>query len=807
MNTLTCLDLYQTKQHMYITGQLYKRSDCYRILKIDRSSVDQHVVTVDNTEYSRVEIDSLLQMIDDGNKSQGGLKSVLRGCYGLVGFVKFNLLYLYIISKASEIACINGHYVYQIEQVRLIPVTNVNFSANAQLSQELQQLKRSDDELRKIDLLSSVDLTKHCYFSYTCDLTHTFQNLLTADRPQQIRDKYMWNYFLCSNGFSLDQIKYGNCWVLPIIHGFVESANVNQSLNITLIARRSRHYAGVRYMRRGIDDNGNVANEVETEQILQDQFYLSSHVQIRGSIPVHWQQEVNNLVPKPPITIHFVDPYYRSTLKHFSQLRSYYGASGITVLNLVKHNDLRRETILLGAFNAAISFVNQFLPSGERINYIAFDMAKASKQSKQNWQTAQQQRAKSRSSDEGTFLPNKTNKNDVISILERITADSVQQTGLFCIKKCSGEILQVQRGIIRTNCIDCLDRTNAAQFIIGKLALCRQLNSMKLSSKSYLTFDNDSVKLLMRMCNDMGNVIALQYGGSALVNTMETYRRKNAAARSRASSASDGNTQEDDEMEYGGMGNVFNQRLQSYLYSSRDMLETIKRYYSNSFTDAEKQEAINLFIGYDSQNSNYVHVNSTSVESLIKSFQELPRLSESNNSQESEEHTERDSTVSAQTSSESLLVSLQDCIEYKLLERASAEGRMQQDVVLQSPVTVLSRKKSSPLMLSGGTELNTSESMNNYSSQNGKYNKSSDWSEFIDVKNDFKLKDLSEKEIDEYQRYVDQFKGDKFESDDNLQQYNYDYYAQYVKMELKPVSKEDMQIFSDYVNFTKVLEA
>lgn len=73
---------------------------------------------------------------------------------------------------------------------------------------------------------------------------------------------------------------------------------------------------------------------------------------------MHWQQEVNNLVPKPPISIHFVDPYYRSTLKHFSQLRSYYGASGITVLNLVKHNDLRRETILLGAFNAAISFVN-----------------------------------------------------------------------------------------------------------------------------------------------------------------------------------------------------------------------------------------------------------------------------------------------------------------------------------------------------------------------------------------------------------------------------------------------------------------
>lgn len=31
---------------------------------------------------------------------------------------------------------------------------------------------------------------------------------------------------------------------------------------------------------------------------------------------------------------------------------------------------------------------------------------------------------------------------------------------------------------------------------------------------------------------------------------------------------------------------------------SRDMIETVKRYYSNSFTDSEKQESINLFLGY-----------------------------------------------------------------------------------------------------------------------------------------------------------------------------------------------------------------
>jgi hypothetical protein len=32
-----------------------------------------------------------------------------------------------------------------------------------------------------------------------------------------------------------------------------------------------------------------------------------------------------------------------------------------------------------------------------------------------------------------------------------------------------------QNGIVRTNCIDCLDRTNAAQLIIGKCALGHQV--------------------------------------------------------------------------------------------------------------------------------------------------------------------------------------------------------------------------------------------------------------------------------------------------------------------------------------------
>jgi len=62
---------------------------------------------------------------------------------------------------------------------------------------------------------------------------------------------------------------------------------------------------------------GNVANEVETEQIVSEPLVTSftdsvhhgvgapsnytSYVQLRGSIPLHWTQDVANMSPRPPI--------------------------------------------------------------------------------------------------------------------------------------------------------------------------------------------------------------------------------------------------------------------------------------------------------------------------------------------------------------------------------------------------------------------------------------------------------------------------------------------------------------------------
>ena len=51
-----------------------------------------------------------------------------------------------------------------------------------------------------------------------------------------------------------------------------------------------------------------------------------------------------------------------------------------------------------------------------------------------------------------------------------------------------------QTGVLRVNCVDCLDRTNTAQFVAGKCALGYQLYAMGVLSEPKLPFDCDTIR-------------------------------------------------------------------------------------------------------------------------------------------------------------------------------------------------------------------------------------------------------------------------------------------------------------------------
>jgi hypothetical protein len=129
-----------------------------------------------------------------------------------------------------------------------------------------------------------------------------------------------------------------------------------------------------------------------------------------------------------------------------------------------------------------------------------------------------------------------------MGILEDVCEESIQYTHFFHGGAARNAVASPQHrdtpmlqcGILRVNCVDCLDRTNAAQFAIAKRAFGHQLYALGLLASPNLPFACDAVEVLTEMYHDHGDcrlssqdsltpVLAYQYTGSAVVNR-DTYR-------------------------------------------------------------------------------------------------------------------------------------------------------------------------------------------------------------------------------------------------------------------------------------------
>lgn len=77
---------------------------------------------------------------------------------------------------------------------------------------------------------------------------------------------------------------------------------------------------------------------------------------------------------------------------------------------------------------------------------------------------------------------------------------------------------KLQRGVLRTNCIDCLDRTNVAQYAYGLAALGKQLHTLGVIDTPKIDLGAPLADDLMGFYERMGDTLAHQYGGSAAHN-------------------------------------------------------------------------------------------------------------------------------------------------------------------------------------------------------------------------------------------------------------------------------------------------
>lgn len=76
-------------------------------------------------------------------------------------------------------------------------------------------------------------------------------------------------------------------------------------------------------------------------------------------------------------------------------------------------------------------------------------------------------------------------------------------------------LCRVQTGTIRTNCLDCLDRTNCVQTFFGLEVLAQQLESMELVDKKQTISRFEEVFKQMWINN--GNEISKIYAGTGAI--------------------------------------------------------------------------------------------------------------------------------------------------------------------------------------------------------------------------------------------------------------------------------------------------
>nr|KJB56974.1 hypothetical protein B456_009G144100 [Gossypium raimondii] len=573
--------LYETRSNFYMIGRDKNRT-LWMVLKIDRLDPSELTVIEDSTAYSEIECFDLLRRIHEGNRSSGGLKFVT-ACYGIVGFIKFLGSYsMMLITKRKKIGAICGHTVYAISKSEMIPISKSPNQSNMAYSKNEKRYKK---------LLLTVDLTKDFFFSYTYNVMHSLQRNLCRNETGEVHYEtmFVWNEFLTRG---IRNTLKNTLWTVALVYGFFKQVKLSVSgrdFCLTLISRRSRHYAGTRYMKRGVNEKGRVANDVETEQIVFEDVHegcptqISSVVQNRGSIPLFWSQETSRLNLKPDIILSKKDPNYEATRLHFEDLVRRYG-NPIIILNLIKRFEKKpRESILRAEFANAIRFINKSLSKENRLRFLHWDLNRHSRKA-----------------------------TNVLTLLGRVADYALNLTGIFycqvtsnrrqdglltlsCLVKsdeCPAKIPSeksddfekwetdvandnesisenakppmFQTGVLRTNCIDCLDRTNVAQYAYGLVALGHQLHAMGFTESQTIDQNSPLAEDLMSVYEAMGDTLALQYGGSAAHNKIFCQRRGQWKAATQ----------------------------------SQEFFRTLQRYYSNAYMDAEKQSAINLFLGH-----------------------------------------------------------------------------------------------------------------------------------------------------------------------------------------------------------------
>ncbi|KAM0750547.1 hypothetical protein T439DRAFT_325617 [Meredithblackwellia eburnea MCA 4105] len=455
------------------------------------------------------------------------------GVFGILSLLKSD--YLIVITKRQKITTLLNVPIYTASDFAVFPIDRSSTTT----------LLAQPDEAYLLGLVKAHLFSAPFYFTYDAsyNVTNRLQSQGGKGRPiwETADDRFFWNRHMQHRLIDLStRLGDQDCskFILPVIFGFlnIQTTTLNsRSLTFGLISRRSRFRSGTRYFSRGIDRDGNVSNFNETEQIVvtggggagaagETRF---SYVQTRGSVPVYWA-EVNNLRYKPDLKIMELSNTGESLARHFDQQVSIYGSQYL--VNLV--NQKGYEKPVKEAYERAVEAAKL-----DKVHYVYFDFHHECK---------------------GLRF-------DRVSVLIDGLDEDLHKMAYFYHDTTTSpnKPQTTQSSVVRTNCMDCLDRTNVVQSALGKWVLNNQLRQIGvLSVKESIDEHPGFLKLFRNVWADNADVVSRAYSGTGALKTDYTRTGKRSA---------EGNLQ--------------------------DGVNSVIRYIKNNFLDGPRQDAYDLVTG------------------------------------------------------------------------------------------------------------------------------------------------------------------------------------------------------------------
>jgi hypothetical protein len=348
-------------------------------------------------------------------------------------------------------------------------------------------------------------------------------------------ETFFWNRHMLQF-FIEHELKH---FIVPLIKGFVGFVKhfeiETQRAELVLISRIGCQNAGTRYNARGVNDDGAVANFVESEMLLVLPEHTLSYVQVRGSVPLFWEQKFVTTSYQVSLT-RGVDATGPAFARHFQRERQRLAMPATVVCLLSPKSE--KENLLLLALRDVVEQHNASAAADDHVPLIEFDV--------------------------------RTNcKNMAFVELKPFVTEmdeTLTKNAYFWQGRGAGEVLGTQNGVVRTNCLDCLDRTNFVQTALAWSVLIGALRQLRLAVGDDDTMTETHLYgVFLKLWEENGVQLSTQYAGAA--SSKSKYTRK-------------------DQTTVGFLSGVFDAAK-----------TTTQRLYANTFLDTARQLAMDAVLG------------------------------------------------------------------------------------------------------------------------------------------------------------------------------------------------------------------